>query len=494
MWLTDWIKKVARNIIGVKSIEQAMGVTIATSEAMRQNFELWRNMWFGNAPWNSEKVPSRRTAAQIAGEYGRVTTVEHESEVTGGPRAEWLNEQYQTFVEQLQNVVSMLAAGGELIWKPWPNNKNGITVTVYENNQYEPVRYNTDGELLRFITQRNEVKIRGERRIYYTLLEDNDYNEANRTFTIRYEVFRSDTPNTLGVPATLAEVEEWAHLEYIDKHGNIRHDYPFVGVSPWFVHIKMPMQNDVEQSNRNGVSIYSKAVEKIREYDEQGEWIRHEFEAGRLKQNASLDLFRKDEYGNPIMDSDVYQVFDAKNLDGNDNFIATYSPTLRIDSSTAREQRLLREIEFQCQMSYGILSDPQTQALTATEIEASRERFGSAIRSIQGITEDALRQLVSIFDEMATAYTDWSIPAGEYDMSFWWDDSVIESQKEKDERVNMAFAQLLQMKSAGLIKDQVITAFMVENSDYLSKLTEEQMTAALEWMPANSGEDMSMED
>lgn len=457
-----WLK----NMFPKADIEQALQVKIATSPEMLQAQELWRNMFYGKAPWNTNKVKSKRTASAIAAEFARVCTVEFESEITGSPRADWLNEQYQPFIEHtaFQIMAGQLAAGGELILKPAINMNNGITTAIVENNCYYPVRYNNDDELMEFVTKRSLTK--GEK--YYTLLEHNNYDETKRRFEVSYYAFKSDNPNTLGNPVLLSSVEEWA---------NLNANYPYQNVRPWFVHIKTPIQNDVEQSDRNGVSVYSKAVDLIQELDELGELTTHEFKAGRLKQNISSDMLKKDKHGNYIIDKDMFMVLEGTGKPDS-SFIDTYNPDPRQDAYKDRKNELLKEIEDNCQFSRGILSDVNFQAKTATEVEKSQQRFFIANRGMQLAWQDAFEELAAIWDEMATVYN--LAPQGNYDMSFFWDDSIISSEEEKEAAYNAELQRQMQALSAGLIKPEVVTAFMYENSNYLSKITVEQIKKAME--------------
>lgn len=445
------IKRRVSNLFPKKDIEQALGIKIATSLEMLQAQELWRQMFYGRAPWNNDKVKSKRTASAIAAEFARVCTVEFESKITGSPRADWLNKQYQPFIEHtaFQIMAGQLAAGGELILKPSVNMNNGITTVIIENNKYFPVRYNNDDELMEFITKRNLMK--DEK--YYTLLEHNNYDEFKRRFEISYYAFKSDNPDTLGIRVPLSSVGEWADLNDI---------YPYQNVRPWFVHIKTPVQNDVEQSQRNGVSVYSKAVDAVRELDELAELTNHEFKAGRLRQNVSIDMVTKDERGNYKVDSDLFLVFENQSNPPK-QYIDTYNPPPRIDAYSAREQRLHREIEFLCQMSYGMLSDMQAQDKTATEVKFSKERFYNVNLSMQKTWQQAFDDLIAIWDEMATVYN--LAPQGVYEVSYSWGDSILADRVTE-------FQERLQLQGASVLS-------AVENRAWYLGVSEEEAAKGL---------------
>jgi len=432
------------SLFAVEGIEKALDVKIATSSEMQQAQELWRSMFYGQAPWNTDKIKSKRTAAAIVTEFARVCTVEFESSMAGSPRADWLNEQYQPFIENtsFQNMVGQLSAGGELVLKPSVNVNNGITVSIIENNCYFPIRYNSDDSLMEFITKRSILKDDD----YFTLLEHNNYDAENRRFEVKYYAFKSDSPDKLGVQVPLGAVDEWADLQ---------ERYPYVNVSPWFVHIKTPMQNDVEQSGKNGISVFSKAIEAIRELDELAELISHEFKAGRLRQTVTSDMVKKDKNGEYAVDSDVFMVIEGTGMNG-EGILSTYNPEPRIEAYRAREQQLQREIEFLCQMSYGMLSNAQQQEKTATEVRFSKERFYNVNLSIQKTWEQAFEKLINIMDEMATVYS--LAPQGEYETSYSWGDSIMADR-------NIEFQEKMQLIAADVLSPFEMRAWYLGISD-----------------------------
>ena len=60
---------------------------------------------------------------------------------------------------------------------------------------------------------------------------------------------------------------------------------------------------------------------------------------------------------------------------------------------------------------------------TATEINAAKQRSYSTVHDTQGALEKALKDLVYAIDTIATLYK--LAPAGKYDVTFEWDDSII---------------------------------------------------------------------
>lgn len=159
------------------------------------------------------------------------------------------------------------------------------------------------------------------------------------------------------------------------------------------------------------------------------------------------------------------RLFRKLDLQGeNGDFYSVFSPEIRDSSLFNGFNRILRQIEFNCGLAYGTLSEVNETAKTATEIKTSRQRSYSTVADIQKALQTALENLIVSMDELCTLYG--IAPNGEYEVSFEFDDSLI-----VDSGTDQAI--MLQEVGAGIIKPEI----------YLMKrygLTEEQCK---EWMP-----------
>jgi A118 family predicted phage portal protein len=134
-----------------------------------------------------------------------------------------------------------------------------------------------------------------------------------------------------------------------------------------------------------------------------------------------------------------------KELDIEDqNFIHDFSPALRNSEMSSRLQEIMRRIEENCGLSYGIISDPVEVAHTATEVKHSKERLMATVTSIQNALHAALNFTIQACSDLCDLYK--ITPAGDWELVCEWDDSVIESREEKS-------ARALQELQNGLIDD-----------------------------------------
>ena len=93
-------------------------------------------------------------------------------------------------------------------------------------------------------------------------------------------------------------------------------------------------------------------------------------------------------------------------------------------------------------MRRGTFSEAQSEAKTATEIKVLKQRSYATVADNQKALQAALEQLVYAMDVWATLGR--LAPAGTYDISYEWDDSVIvDTQSEQVIRMQEVAAGLL---------------------------------------------------
>ena len=125
--MRKWINSVKYTILPVATIQEALGAELAVSTDMANAIDLWDDMFRDEAPWLFDpRRPSESLGlpAAIASEMARLVTIEMESEVTGSPRADYLNAQYQPVLDRLRQSIEFGIAKGGLIFKPYIDGGN----------------------------------------------------------------------------------------------------------------------------------------------------------------------------------------------------------------------------------------------------------------------------------------------------------------------------------------------------------------------------------
>jgi A118 family predicted phage portal protein len=265
-------------------------------------------------------------------------------------------------------------------------------------------------------------------RDYYTRLEYHALGLGGYQITNR--AFRSSTKDTLGSEVTLSSVAAWAELEPEAVISGIER--------PLFAYFKMPFANNIDPTSPLGVSVYARAVDMIEQADKQWSDFLWEFESGKRALYADSNAFGRDTDGKPMLPNKrLYRTLEsAANIGANGDLFQEWTPTLREVNILNGLDAILKRIEFTCGLAQGTISDPNTVALTATEIKMSKQRTYATIVDTQKALEDALEGLLYAMDVWATLGN--LAPRGEYSTSYWWDDSIVADY-------DTAFAQDMQV-------------------------------------------------
>lgn len=402
-----------KKLIGKSSIEDALKIHTALSDDMEKAISLWDEMYTDNPPWKSVTVQTLNLPATIAAKFAKLVTVEASYSLTGSARAEWISTQLEPVWRKIRNISEYACAKGGIVFKPFIDREN-VVVDIIQADKFFPTEFDENKNITGgiFIAQQTIGKT------IYTRLERQEY--TNGLHIITQQAFKSNAVNVLGTPCSLAEVPDWANIQEKTIIENLE--------SPLFVYWGMPLANNIDDTSPLGVSIYSRAAQTIEQLDKQYSRLIWEFEGGEMAIHATQDLFahrpggKPGEFELPQGKKRLYRLI-SDEIESGKNFFEVFAPNFRDESLLNGFNTLLKQIEQQCGLAFGTLSDPQSIAKTATEIMSSKQESYSTISDIQNSLERALIHLVSSIDELATAGS--LSPNGSYDLAFDWDDSII---------------------------------------------------------------------
>ncbi len=348
---------------------------------------------------------SLNLAAGICSELARLTTIEFSSEISGGTRAEYLNRQYQRVVAKSRNFVEYACAEGGVILKPYPY-KNEIYVSVVLADSFYPTEFGSDGEICGGVFFESFTKDG----FYYTRLEEHKLRDGK--CIIRNSAYKSKYKNVLGKEISLRDIPKWRELEPICIIENIKR--------PLFVYFKMPLANTVDANSPLGVSVFSRAVNLIKDANTQYKNLLWEFESGKRALYLDECAIRQDDDDNPqIPDKRLYKMLST----GDDTLFNDWTPSIRQTEYLEGLDRILRSIEFNCGLAYGTLSNLQYSDKTAEEIKASKQRSYATVCDIQNALKRAFCELIEVLDIYIDIYD--LAPRGKYSVSFNFDDSIV---------------------------------------------------------------------
>lgn len=411
----DILGKLVSKIFRKETVQQKLKVDVAVSNDMAKAIELWSKMYENKSPWLSKTVQSMNLASAVAGEVARLVTLEFESEVINN---EYLNEQYKNVLDNLREQVEYACSAGGLVFKPYINGEN-IEVDFVQAENFYPTAYNSRKEITGAVfTEFKQVGKKLYTRLeYHNLTKEGYYIQNSAYLKENHNINNSN--NDLGNQISLKEVDDWSELEEEVLITNVD--------KPLFSYFKIPLANAIDKTSPIGVSVYSRAIDTIQEADKQFSRILWEFESSERAIDTDVGAFKKDEQGELILPSGrerLYRILDF----GDETKWNIFSPEIRDSSYFNGLNQILRNIEFKCGLAYGTLSDLTDNDKTATEIITSKQRSYTTVKDIQKSLEKALKDLVYIMDVWTKLA---NLPNSKYDMSFYWDDSLVRTKEEE---------------------------------------------------------------
>lgn len=437
------IGKAVRRLFAKKvTIEKAFETTIAVSGKMENSINLWAQMYEGRPPWLNDSIKTLNLPAAIAGEIARLVTMEMKVEISGSPMADYLNEQFVCCINRARQYTEYACAKGGIALKPYVIPDEGkIVVSIVQAEDFYPTKFDTNGDITGGIFP--DQKIIGNKK--YTRMEKHEldgmlYTIENKVFMTEISEVDDTNDNILGKEIELKDVPGWESIDPIVTIQNVD--------KPLFSYFKMPMSNNVELRSPLGVSVYAKAAGVLKEADIQWSNILWEYEATQAAVFGDEDVFKTDEHANVILEGREKRLF--RTFEGLEEKLKPYNPDIRDTSLFNGLDKILKQVEFQCSLAYGTLSDPANTDKTATEVKQSKQRTFSLVCDIQKAFQIAHENLVDAMHTLAQLYD--LAPDGDYEMMFDFDDSIVVDRE-------VEFARLMQMAAAKMIRPEAVTAW-----------------------------------
>lgn len=418
------IRQVLGRVIPYQNIQQVENIDTPLSQEMQIALEAWHRAYLDKPNYKGKQVKTLNIPAFIASEISRQVTLEFKWSITAGkddstgeditnPRSEFLSKEFEKLATQLRSKTEIGCAAGGMTIKPYVRDGH-IYFDYTPDWDLYPIAFGDDSDL-------SDVVFRdmfSEGKIYYSRLERHTV-EGDR-IKITQRAFKSSSRDALGKEIPLTEVPQWKDLKPVVYVNNV--DGQLFG---WF---RVASANTVDPLSPMGVAVFAKSMDTIKEADTQYSRLLWEFEGGEMAIDVDPMALRPIDgvmrNGAKAMETPKLneRLFRAVDL-GTDETYHVFAPTLRDSSLVAGLNQILMKIEDQSGLARGTLSDANTEARTATELTILRNRTYTTIADNQQALERALREVVRAMDKYADLYN--LAPAGEYEVSFDWDDSVI---------------------------------------------------------------------
>lgn len=412
-------------LIPKAEIEKAMGISIPVSTKMDEALRSWIELYTNESYWLIEDTVSLELASGIASKTAKFITNNGKSWITGTERAAYLQEQYSRFMTNIRTKTELACALGGVVFKPYLLGRK-INVETITADRFFPVAFSPDGEMTAAVFAERFTS----GKTFYTRLEYHNLDTDTNVYTVQNRAFSSRDIHSLGTECRLEDVGSWSDYTENMVIQDVEH--------PLFAYFRMPDVNNIQIGSPLGMSCYQKAAEHIRQADQHWEKIMWEYQGSELAIMAEDSLF-KIERGKAEIPKGKKRLYRILQGNGDGNFFKEFSPAIRDSALFNGFNRILQRIEFDCDLAYGTISDPQTVEKTAEEVRASKDTSRSSMQEKQKSLESALKQVVWIMNEYADYYR--LAPTGEYEIMFEWGDGIaIDREAEYARRLQLATA------------------------------------------------------
>lgn len=436
-----------------RSIESVETVDTPLSAEMANALDEWYKLYTNQASWLGDSVKSLNLPAFIASELARQIVLEMKWNITGknkdgntkdesgaditNPRAEYLKAEFEKLIPILRQKLEQGCAAGGMTIKPYPKDGHIFFDWTMDWSLY-PVAFDDDGNMSDVIFRDtfNEGKTIYNRLERHTVVKGE--NGKSTSVEITQRAFKSTVKDSIGTEIPLTAVDQWAQLE--PKSEVKESNGQMFG---WF---KVASANNVDVDSPMGASVFAKAVGTIEQADKQYSRLLWEYEGSELAIDVDPTALRprKTEGGGLEMPKLNQRLFRSVDVDkGDRDLYNVFSPAIRDSSLINGLNQLYMRIEDQCGLARGTISDLNTVAArTATELMLVKQRSYATISDNQTALEHCLRDVIRAMDVYATTYN--LAPAGEYDVSFSWDDSIItNTEQQMNERLTLVDAGMM---------------------------------------------------
>lgn len=389
-------------------IENAFNVVPASSKTMQDNIVLWYALYINQPPWKNEDVHPLGIAGSIGKEFTRNTLSEFTMAVSGGPRADYMQQVIDcAFLPNLRRTLELGLCLGGVAYKPYIDSTGRLFIDATGATAFSPTEFDGAGRAIAGVFREVAyIKYEPYCRLEYHGWEIDE--NGTRTYIIQNKVYRGETGGGDELP--LDTVPRWSAYQPEVRIINLD--------QPLFSYFRNPSSNNIEPESLVGVSIYGGEpnIELLKQADEQWERIFWEFESGERK------IF------NDGPDSDVKNFSDRLFQRGlftpSGELFNVFSPEFRHEALYSGFQWILQRLEYSTGLSFGTLSDPQSVEKTATEILAAKERQRKTVGAIQQELETTIDQLLAAMSAYCDLYN--LAPVGDYETVYSWGDGVMD--------------------------------------------------------------------
>lgn len=379
----------------------------ATDYKIRECLQAYK----GQPYWVDDEIRTINFARSVCSETARLATLAIGISVSGGARAEWIQEQLEKCInDNLRKWVEYGCAAGTMLLSP--DGAGGVDcylpgeflLTDVQGDVYTGVVLHT-------------MDASSDGKKYYHRFEHRAFDMSAHTCTIRNKCYVSANPNDYGRPCDIATTP-WADLEPETTISNV--ERPLFGV------FRTPAANNVDTSSPLSLPIFADALEEFKDLDIA--YSRNSTEifdsartilidSDRIMQSGERVKMSADGYDATVRRYRLPRITRIVEGNGADAYYQEINPTLNTDARMVGINALLSQIGYKCGFSNGYFVFNQSTGLaTATQVEADQQRTIQFIKDVRDQLQacmDGLIYSMSVFEDLMG-----DTPAGDYEVTY----------------------------------------------------------------------------
>ncbi len=375
--------------------EKEFGVDILSSSTMENAQQMWSDI-IGNTPYWLDDEAGIRTinfAKFLCSYTSKKACMDLAVNLEGSERATWLKKCIDEMVDKsIRDKVEDACGVGGIMFKPNGslNPKSAIDYIMPWN--FAITEQDSNGNVLGAIfierlTKGDDYFTRLEYHHFVDIIDED--KQPVKAYEIQNRAYKSRRSTALGDKIPLTSVHEWANLSESQFIKNIE--------KPLFAYFKMPFNNTLEYASPEGVSIFSNAIEELRDLDvawsKKGNEVYDSEHITFVDENA---LFKV--HGKSGIKERVSLPRFVKGLRRGVNSTSTideHVPTLLTEQRIADINSILSMISTKAGFSQGqFVLDRKTGRVTATEIESDDSETVETINDIRKALKTAINDLI----------------------------------------------------------------------------------------------------
>ena len=404
-------------------IGKEFGVDLIVSDAMNDALKQWEYISTSKPPWQNteDDIESVNVAKLVSDTRAKLTTLDIGVEVSGSPRADFLQEKIvNELLKKLPDQIAEADRLGGIMFK-W----NGKTWDFILPGSFGITAKDDNSKITGaiFASQATQGKA------HYTRLEYHRFEgtgeDGKQIYRVTNKAFKNQLNSSnkllLGTPVPLNTIDEWAHLQpevYIKDL-----DYPL------FSYYRVPGSNTVDPSSPLGLAVFANAVTEIKAVDIGISRMRTE-----VADSKHVTFVGQQVIQNAINRGTTLPRF-VRGLglglnDGDTTAVHEHVPTIQTEARIKGINFDLSLLGVKCGFSAGVfVLDGQTGLVTATQVESDDRDTIQTIKTDRDALKDALEQAIYGANALVTLYG--LAPLGEYEINFNFGDITYNYEEDR---------------------------------------------------------------